>query len=105
MAKERSIVCDRDEVVLKAKVSDRPAFLNLTKDQIKYIQFDKCSVKKLFKTVLTEKIEIATSKVGNPVVYYQTDEGEYFNQYKQELLRFAENNRIKLIDNVTDGTR
>lgn len=104
MPKEKSILCDRNEMILKVKVSGRPVFLNLTKDQIKYICFDKCSVKKLFRTVSTEKIEIATSKTGDPVVYYQIDEGEYFNQYKQELIKFAESNRVPLMDRMAENT-
>lgn len=75
--------------------------VNISAEKIKRIQFDKCKEKiSLFKTGDSEKITIETAAVPEPIVYYKQKEKEFFDSYKEQLEKFAKNNRITFADNT-----
>jgi hypothetical protein len=98
MQKEKSIICCKDEMTLKVNDNEGSRFLHLDKNQIKHIQIDKCTIKKFFKKIPTEKIEILLTNKDKPIVYYQNKEKHFFDEYKERLSGFAKENRIKLYD-------
>jgi hypothetical protein len=97
MGAKRRMTFDKTEIVL---MTDKSQILNLTYDQIVRIQFDKCIEKKLFSKFDSEKIEIMTRKQSEPVIYYKSKEKEFFEEYKEELAKFAKANRITFINNL-----
>ncbi len=103
MAKERNILCDKNEIILKAKMQKGYEFLNFTKDNIKYIKFEKCLIHKLFKQIPTERIEIMTTRYEQPLFFYKVDEKENFDDYKARLSVFAKMNRVTLYDYPDNG--
>jgi len=74
--------------------------LNLKYNQISRIQFDPCREFRIFRFVPSEKISIYTPKRGEPLIYTKLKEKAFFEQYKQELAKFAKDNRVTFTDNL-----
>lgn len=101
MAKKKNILCDKTEIVMSFEFGGRRGQTGcLNFSQISTINFKMGSVKKLFKQVPSEMIEIITPKFGEPIPFYKINEGEYFEEYKKELREFAKRNRITLHDDI-----
>jgi hypothetical protein len=97
----RRIYLDKSELTLlipgKKKVED----VHLTSGVITRIQFDKCTERMLFVIPQqSEKITITTSKRAQPVVYTKGKNKVFFDQYKQELEKFAKENNVTFADNT-----
>lgn len=104
MRTERNVLCDKNEINIKQKTRNGYEFLNLNKDHIMQICFEKCTVKKLFRKVPTDKIEIAATGREMPIVFYRLEEGEHFDEYVTRLTEFARLNRIKLKNSISGET-
>jgi hypothetical protein len=100
MAKSR-IVCDKTELVVTATINNQMQNLNIPAEKIRRIQFDKCQEKiSLFKKGDSEKITIETTSIAEPITFYKMKEKEHFESYKEQLEKFAKENRISFVDNT-----
>ena len=94
MAEKRSLMCDKTEILVVDSSGRNVRTHNLTYDQITTIQFDKCTAKKLFKTIPSEKIAISVRGLESPVLLLKHQEGPLFEEYKEQLEAFAKAHRI-----------
>ena len=100
MAKNH-LLCDKTEIIVTVLMGNNWTNVNLIADRIKRIQFDKCTEKiSLFKSGDSEKITIESSASPMPVVIFKQKEKEFFDGYKEQLEKFAKNNRITFADNT-----
>ena len=102
MAKEPNILFDKTEIMMKYEDSGNINTANLTYNQITRIQFEKCTERKLFKKIDSEKIEVVTPKLAVPITFYKEKEKPYFDEYKVMFAKFAKENRITFIDNTNN---
>ena len=96
MANKR-ILCDKTELVLMVLGKKKASVVNLTYEQIINIRVEPVKEFKLFRYVPSERIVIARKK-GDPIIYRKSQEKKYFEEYKQELKRFAADHRIVFHD-------
>lgn len=99
MAKKR-ILCDKTELVLTITDRKRISIANLSYEQIVSIRFEPYTEFRFFRRVPSERIVISTSKLELPITYTRYREKEYFDEYKKELRKFAQDNRITFYDNL-----
>ncbi|NMA94560.1 MAG: hypothetical protein GX974_00795 [Clostridiales bacterium] len=99
MANKR-ILCDKTELVLTVVGKKRVSIVNLTYEQIVSIRFEPFKEFRFFRKVPSERISITTSKLGSPIVYTKYKEKKYFEEYKKELRKFAEDNRVTFYDDL-----
>ncbi len=102
MAK-RKIEFDTTEVVLATVFKNEtgketPKILNLSYDQFMKISFVPCEERKLFKSVPSEKIVLKVKKYAQPIEYSMMKNKEFYQSYKEGFRKFAQDNRIDLID-------
>ncbi len=102
MAK-RKIEFDTTEVVLATVFKNDmgkeiPKILNLPYDQFLKIFFVPCEERKLFKAVPSEKIVLQIKKYAQPIEFTMMKNKEFYQDYKEGFRKFAEYNRIDLID-------
>lgn len=76
--------------------------LMLSYDQIISISIDKCTVRKFFKTIETERVGVTPRQFGVSINYYAYKEGPYFQGYKDGLRKFAKENRISIYDSLKE---
>ena len=76
--------------------------LNLSYDQIISISIDKCTVRKFFKNIETERVGVTPRQFGVPIYYYSYKEGDFFEGYKANLRKFAKDNRITIYDSLKE---
>ncbi len=97
----RRIYLDKSELTLlipgKKKVED----VHLASSVITRIQFDKCT-ERIFLVIpkQSEKITIVSSKRAQPVVYTKGQNKAFFDQYKEELAKFAKEYNVTFTDNT-----
>lgn len=97
----RHIICDKTEIILNYQDSKKKyKVVNLPYDQISRISFEPCTEFKLFRRVPSEKITIVSKKVDNPIVYTKLKHQNLFEAYKEELAKFAKDNRITFFNNL-----
>ncbi len=72
----------------------------ITKDSITSIQYDKMTVRKLFKKVDSEVITIVSKLRFEPFTVYKYDEPKYYEEYKEAIRAFAKKNMLTLRDNT-----
>lgn len=96
----RHIICDKTEIILNYQDNKKYKVINLTYDQITRISFEPCTEFKLFRRVPSEKITIVTKKVENPIVYTKLKHQNLFEAYKEELAKFAKDNRITFFNSL-----
>ena len=94
------ILYDKTEIIAVDLSGKRAQALNLTYEKIISIQFDNDTVSKLFKKVPSEKISITIRGREAPLVYYQVEEKGYWDQYKNDLTKFAKDNRVSFRNNL-----
>ena len=80
---------------LHAKTGAKRTYI-IPKDKITSIQFEKETVRKLFKKIDTEVITIVTKIRFEPFLIYGSDEPKYFEEYKEELRSFCKKNMVTL---------
>ncbi|MBE7041994.1 MAG: hypothetical protein E7399_00665 [Ruminococcaceae bacterium] len=102
MAKKK-IEFDSTEVVLATVFKndlgkETPKILNLPYDQFLKISFEPCEERKLFKNIPSEKIVLKLKKYAQPVEYTMMKNKEFYQEYKEGFRKFAQDNRIDLID-------
>lgn len=98
MADKKHIYFDKTEIMMMFLDGNQYQTINLTYDKIIRIQFDKCTEKKFFRKVPSERIQIVTNCRNKPIEYTKMREKKYFDEYKQGLAKFAKDNRISFID-------
>jgi hypothetical protein len=98
MAKKHLII-DKTELIATLLMGNQWRNVAVTADKIRRIQYDKCVEKSLFKKVESEKITIEAS-ASPPIVFFKSKEKEFFEEYKQDLEKFAKNNRLTFVDNI-----
>ena len=97
----RRVYLDKSEVTIlipgKKKVED----VHLTNGQITRIQFDKCTERILFVIPQqSEKITIVSSRRAQPIVLTKGQNKAFFEDYKQELAKFAKEYNVTFTDNT-----
>lgn len=94
--KTRLIACDRDWTSLT--VIDKFGRQNiLSYNDIEKIKLGYYTQKKLFSKKTSEKIEIVL-KNASTILLTKNMDWEYFDQYKREVIKFANDNKIALIN-------
>ena len=71
---------------------------NFSGNKIKYVTIEPCQERMLFKSVPSERIVIKADGVVGPIVYYQSKEQEYFEDYKNGFRKFCRENGVILND-------
>jgi len=97
MSSSRLISCNRDWTgitVLDKK--GKPIFLDY--HQISEIRFGYHTITKLFSKKTSEKIEIRLKDSTKPILVLKPMDWDRFDQYNQEITRFAKENRIRLVE-------
>ncbi|WP_235832647.1 hypothetical protein [Acetivibrio mesophilus] len=97
MNDNRLITCNRDWTGIT--VIDRkgkPVFLDY--HQISEIRFGYHTVTKLFSKRTSEKIEIHVKGQKAPILVLKPMDWNHFDQYKQEVAKFAKDNKIRLVE-------
>ncbi len=97
---QRHIFCDKTEIVCMVMGKKKMQTFNLPFDSITRIQFDAYEERKLFKKVPSEKITILSGKRAEPIIYTKLKEKQFFEDYKKELEKFAQDNRITFTNNL-----
>ncbi|HOM01396.1 MAG TPA: hypothetical protein PLH43_01025 [Acetivibrio sp.] len=93
----RLIACNRDWTGIT--VIDRkgkPVFLDY--HQISEIRFGYYTVTRLFSKKTSEKIEIHVKGSSKPILVLKPMDWDHFEQYKQEITKFAKDNKIRLVE-------
>ena len=80
------------------KMKKQVQVMNIIYDNILKISFVKCTEKKLFKEIPSEKILIKLKSMSVPVEIPKMNNSEFFEEYKEGFRIFAQRNRIELID-------
>ena len=93
----RKIICDKTEIILLDERKNDQVY-NFAYDQIKQIQIDTCNEFSWFRKIPSEKIEVYANKFAEPFVFLKSKNKQYFEEYKTELKKFADNNRIAFED-------
>lgn len=97
MNSNRLISCNRDWTGIT--VIDRkgkPIFLDY--HQISEIRFGYHTESKLFSKKTSEKIEILVKGSKSPILVLKSMDWNHFDQYKQEIAKFAKDNKIRLVE-------
>ncbi len=95
---ERRLFCSRDWTVLTITGSGKNNTFHLNYTDIESIKFDETFINKMFRKIQTQRIQIFLIGTKNPIVFTKYHNHKYFDEYKQELSKFARDNRIKLND-------
>ena len=99
MAKKHILV-DKTELVLMVEQNNKFAVVNLTNEQISRIQIDTFKERRLFRQDDSEKISIFSRKSIEPYVFKKRKESAYWDEYKQKLTKFAQDNYLTFADNT-----
>ncbi len=106
MAKKRRLFTDKTEIIAVAHKrsssggmkKDKMVRMSLTYDQIKSIRIEKYEAKKLFRKFEDERILIYDRKSPEPYQILKHEEKEFFDEYKREINKFAQDNRVLFSD-------
>ncbi len=96
----RRLSCSKDWTTLTIANFDEKKTLYLNYYDINRIEFDEMIISKLFKKIRSEKIQIFTNISSTPIEFAKHKHEKYFEEYKQELTKFARDNKISLIDRI-----
>lgn len=97
---KRCLSCSRDWTTLTITNFDENKTLYLNYNDIDRIEFDEFFIRKHFKKIRSEKIRIYTNKSITPIEFTKHKHEKYFEEYKQELTKFAHDNKISIIDRI-----
>jgi len=106
MAKSK-IVFDTTEVVAEVEIilgdvgepkKKKIEIMHIIYDQFVKISFEKCTERKWFKKVDSEKILLKLKSRREPVEFTKMKNKDFWEEYKEGFRVFAEKNRIELID-------
>jgi hypothetical protein len=101
---EKRVLCDKTEVVLKFNDStdkNKIKIANLAYDQITSITIEDFYEFRLFRKVPSERILVRTNRLQAPIIYTKKKDKQFFDEYKQDLAKFAKDNRITFYDNTS----
>lgn len=94
--KTRLISCDRDWTSLTIiDKSGKPRILCY--NDIEKVKLGYFTEKKLFSKKSSEKIEIVL-KNNSSIILTKVMDWDYFDQYKKEVIKFARDNKIVVVD-------
>lgn len=94
---KRLIECNRDWTGITVLGNKgKPIFLNYS--QINEIRFGYHTETKMFSKRTSEKIEICAEGLKTPILLLKQMDWEHFDQYKQEIIKFAKDNKIRLVE-------
>lgn len=97
MKGNRLITCNRDWTGITVTINNgRPIFLDY--HQIDEIRFGYHTQSRLFTKKTSEKIEIRAKGLKSPIILLKPMDWERFEQYKQEISKFAKDNKITLVE-------
>ena len=102
MAKQK-ITFDTTEVVAVVEVKEefkkkQVRVMSMTYDMFTTISFVKCTERKLFKEVPSEKIVIKLKTSLKPIEFTKMKHKQFYEEYKEGFRVFAQKNRITLVD-------
>jgi hypothetical protein len=97
MARRRVFV-DKTEIVAGYVSGKKFVTQNITYDKITSIKVKTMKRPGLFGFGTCAAIEILLRGEVAPIIYYETQEKEFFEPYKRELEQFAKENRIIFAD-------
>ncbi len=95
--KTRLVSCDREWTSLTI-IDKRGKPIILGYGEIEKIKLGYYTEKKLFSKKTTEKIEFVLKKNNQSIILTKVMDWDYFDQYKKEVIRFAKDNKITLIE-------
>lgn len=98
---QRRIYVDKTEVLFFVPAKNKSIRRSLVASDIVRIQFDK-SISKILGFIKseTETITVVSGKLATPIVYKRNQNKKYFDEYKRELEKFANQNYITFVDNT-----
>ena len=100
MAKEH-LLFDKTELMAVVKMGNNYAMRNLKYSDFISISFKPCEKKGLFKSSPSECIELKLKNSNMPLVYFKHEEVKFWDGYKAGLTKFAKENRITLVDELS----
>lgn len=96
MRNSRLVSCNRDWTGLTViDKNGKPIYLDYY--QIEQIRFGYYTETKFFVKKTSEKIEIQAKGFKSPIILTKRMDWENFEQYKQEITKFAKDNKISLV--------
>jgi hypothetical protein len=101
---EKRVLCDKTELVLKFNDhtdKNKIKIANLAYDQITSITIEDFEEFSLFRKVPSERILVRTNRLQAPIIYTKKKDKQFFDEYKQDLAKFAKDNRITFYDNTS----
>jgi len=105
MAKHPKMIFDKTEVTIVDETGKRARLLNLSYEDITSITLEPCRTTKLFKTIDDERLSFRVRRHEQPLTYLASKEyGDFFQQYKEQVIQFAKENRITFY-NYVDNPR
>ncbi|TYQ18211.1 UNVERIFIED_CONTAM: hypothetical protein Cloal_0632 [Acetivibrio alkalicellulosi] len=98
MKNDRLITCNRDWTGITV-LDKKGHHVYLDYLQIEEIRFGYYTISRLFSKKATEKIEIHAKGLKSPIILTKPMDWEHFDQYKREIIKFANDNKIAILDN------
>lgn len=95
--KTRLVSCDREWTSLTI-IDKHGKPIVLGYNDIDKIKLGYHTEKKLFSKKTTEKIEFVLRRNGQSIILTKVMDWDYFDQYKKEVIKFANDNKISIID-------
>ena len=108
MAKKNHILFDITEIICiyvdsENKMKKKVKKASLAYDAIQSVANKSCRERKGLKVIESERIQIRTARLANPIEYYKFKEGRFFDEYKTGLRLFCKKNRITIYDEVDNN--
>ena len=97
---KRCLSCSKDWTTLTITNLEQNKTLYINYCDIDRIEFDEIFIRKYLKKIRSEKIKIFTNKSTKPIEFSKHKHQKYYEEYKQELSKFAHDNRISIIDRI-----
>lgn len=100
MAKEH-LLFDKTELMAVVRMGNRFSIINLKYSDILSITFKPCEEKGLLKSKPSECIELKVKNRNQPLTYFMHEEKNFWDGYKTNLRKFAKDNRITFVDELS----
>lgn len=89
-----------NEILYIDMAGGRPNRMHILYENIVSIRFYKTTIKKLFKKIDTEAIDITLRRMENPIHIYANEAGEFWEHYKTDIAKFAKDFRVSFYNEL-----